>query len=289
MTFSADRIAQAVIQHYESLPSSCKPKIEQLEFTVLSAVVATVSISPISPPNPNSPYSTKYIVLCMGTGTKCIGEEFSNDDGCMLQDSHAEVLARRSFVRYLLSWITKISENKKSLLDPLCPLNLDLAVEMRFSIKETWKFHLYVSDHPCGDASIYKVLDITNFNKSRNSNLNNLINRSNDIYSITGAKVIETKNDKKDEDLNATRNEIDNTIQIENNEKYIKKDTEIFQIVGAVRTKSCRTDVVKEFRTNSMSCSDKICKWNTIGFQGFFICLFFLKPILLNNFNNYLF
>lgn len=40
-------------------------------------------------------------VVAIGTGTKCISNINVDDNGAVLHDMHAEVLARRSFVRFL--------------------------------------------------------------------------------------------------------------------------------------------------------------------------------------------
>ena len=47
--------------------------------------------------------------------------------------------------------------------------------------------------------------------------------------------------------------------------------------IGCLRTKSGRSDISAENRTTSMSCSDKISRWNWLGLQGY--CL---TNILLN-------
>ena len=45
----------------------------------------------------------------MGTGSKCIGHNKIRHDGGMLHDSHAEVIARRAFQRFVVVCVICIS------------------------------------------------------------------------------------------------------------------------------------------------------------------------------------
>lgn len=51
-------------------------------------------------------------VVAMGTGTKCICNINEDEDGTVLHDMHAEVLARRSFVRYLCQQLKELQKSK---------------------------------------------------------------------------------------------------------------------------------------------------------------------------------
>ena len=50
----------------------------------------------------------KYKVVSVATGTKSIGKSKMNEDGLVLNDLHAEVLARRSLIKTLykeMNWL----------------------------------------------------------------------------------------------------------------------------------------------------------------------------------------
>jgi tRNA-specific adenosine deaminase 1 len=44
-------------------------------------------------------------VVAVGTGTKCLGDSETSASGDLVHDSHAEVVARRAFVLYLVNQV----------------------------------------------------------------------------------------------------------------------------------------------------------------------------------------
>ena len=135
-------IIEKVFQLYDKLPACGKPRDD--EYTVLAAVVAETDAG--------------IKVVTLTSGTKCIGPDCLNEKGCLLSDSHGEVLARRSFVRYLSDWIISIIENPSAASADDCPIQwaTGTAEQSQYiTTKDSWKFSMYISDSPCGDASIY--------------------------------------------------------------------------------------------------------------------------------------
>jgi hypothetical protein len=134
-----ERIVRIVSQLYRQLPSHGKPKNN--EYTVLAAIVLERKVS------------SELEVVSMATGTKCLGfaAEESDAFGCLLVDSHAEVIARRGFQRYLL----KCANAAKTECGYNLPIELIGAHPLHFRIKESVAVHMFISDSPCGDASIY--------------------------------------------------------------------------------------------------------------------------------------
>jgi hypothetical protein len=54
------------------------------------------------------------------------------------------------------------------------------------------------------------------------------------------------------------------------------------QAIGILRTKSGRSDLQEGDRTLSMSCSDKIARWNAVGLQGSLLSLLLPGPLYLD-------
>lgn len=221
----AEEFATKSLELYESLPSNGKPMREE------HTVVASIGVS----------FDEETLQLVsLGTGTKCLGVTSSAADekGHLLCDCHAEVVARRGLQRYLLKLILAMLTNPEIVGMSCFPLEfdsskrdfsfVDAATDVR--VKQNVSFHLYVSESPCGDASIYGS-------------------------HFTGAKIVE----RCSLDFDAKPNP---SILID----WKKEPNE--QVVGVIRVKSGRSDMKSENKTISKSCSDKICKWQALGLQG---------------------
>lgn len=85
----AEAVASAVLRRYASLPKNGKP--QPGEYTLLAGFAVTDDAVPDAPPR----------VVALGTGTKCLPASSRCPRGEALSDSHAEVIARRAFVRFL--------------------------------------------------------------------------------------------------------------------------------------------------------------------------------------------
>ena len=83
-------------------------------------------------------------IVGLASGSKIITSEHQMDDGTVLIDCHAEVLARRTFLHFLYSQIqVRESEFLESSEDGLLQLKADI------------KVILYISKPPCGDGTVF--------------------------------------------------------------------------------------------------------------------------------------
>jgi double stranded RNA-specific editase B len=88
--------------------------------------------------------------ISVTTGTKCIGGDRLTLNGQSLDDCHAEIIARRSLIRYCYQQLKLLIEenNQESIFERIQDTN-------RFRLKPSIAFHLYISTSPCGDGRLF--------------------------------------------------------------------------------------------------------------------------------------
>lgn len=225
-----DQISKTCIEHYNKLSKTGKPL--ENEWTVLSCIVK------YQKSNHN------IEVVSLGTGSKCVGATKMSPAGDILNDSHAEVFARRGFLLYLYDNVIKTLQNEPSIFS---------FTDNSFELKEGVEFIFYSSQLPCGDASIV--------HKSGNEEDYGEILETKTFSGYTYPAPCKKR--KLNEDIHRTGAKcLPNCIQ-DSHEPGIN-----YHLLGQVRTKPGRGD-----RTLSMSCSDKMAKWIHLGIQGSLLSL----------------
>ncbi|KAH7185557.1 adenosine deaminase/editase [Fusarium flagelliforme] len=147
MTSQADLIAQAVLDQFHKLPAKRKPAVRDNglhEWVPLSGIVAEKN--------------GVLTCLALATGMKCLPvSKIAQSNGVGIHDWHAEVLAIRTFNRFLLDECHGLldRDNGESILRRKRGISDSDGVSLQlFEIQEDVRLHMYCSEAPCGDASM---------------------------------------------------------------------------------------------------------------------------------------
>ncbi|KAJ8343903.1 hypothetical protein SKAU_G00312320 [Synaphobranchus kaupii] len=147
--WSADEIARLCYDRFSELPKRGKPELGR-EWTLLAAVVKVSETQSLDLPEQKK---SEKEVVSLGTGTKCIGRSAMSPRGDVLNDSHAEVIARRGFVRYLMEELRAAVVGEGSRV--FCPGD----ERGKWRLLDGISFLFFTSHTPCGDASIIPMID----------------------------------------------------------------------------------------------------------------------------------
>ena len=82
---------------------------------------------------------------------RCISGENLRLDGSTVNDSHAEVIARRSLVRFFHYHLAILLSGKTDVKSIFVQKERQGKIQLRDGVK----FHLYISTAPCGDAALF--------------------------------------------------------------------------------------------------------------------------------------
>ena len=288
----ADAVASAVLRRYASLPKHGKP--QPGEYTLLAGFAVTDDAVPDAPPR----------VVALGTGTKCLPASSRCPRGEALSDSHAEVIARRAFVRFLYDELERAAsddgdgETKRDATDANASTRSVPIVEWiatttttttPFRLRGGVRVHLYATQSPCGDASIFDLTDAretasvapadgeTADGETPKERFPDALFRAENASRRAANKRAKTSSGGSGSGsgsgagsffLGATGAKVFESceVSVQGSREALRVDAE--RGVAGQRLGACRLKPGRGAQTDCMSCSDKIARWVALGVQG---------------------
>ena len=178
-------------------------------------------------------------VVSVGSGTQCITGDQMSTEGLVVNDSHAEVVARRSLMRFFYKQLlAKLSGQGNTVFTD------DKSEPAK--VRDALKFHLYISTAPCGDGA--------QFSRGDNENREPPLDSSHKP----------TMRNKKQGILRTKMEGGEGTIPV------------------AEAKQQTWDGILHGRRIRTMSCSDKILRWNVLGLQGALLSQF-MEPVYMSS------
>ncbi|KZF22175.1 hypothetical protein L228DRAFT_283349 [Xylona heveae TC161] len=148
MTRFEDQIADTVLETFDALPAKRKPRQREdgsREWVPLSGIVLSKG-------------SNELACVSLGTGMKCLPRsKIPQANGMVLHDCHAEILAIRSFNRFLIQEchdLVLAGEQSSRFVRRRRQSEISTTSFQPFAMNNDIRIHMFSSEAPCGDASM---------------------------------------------------------------------------------------------------------------------------------------
>jgi len=245
---TADRIGKLVMDRFSELISG---HAQHSRRKVLAGVVMSTDGEAME----------KMNIITVSTGTKCVNGEHMSDCGNALNDCHAEIVSRRCLVDFLYRNLELHLEDAAG-----GPGEIDNSVFVKnspeagggYKLKDSIKFHLYINTAPCGDARIFSPHE-SNDSPTTTTTPSN-------ANSENSASILDRHPNRK------ARGQLRTKIESGEGTIPVKSSAGVQTWDG----------VLQGSRLLTMSCSDKVAKWNVLGVQGSLLS-HFVEPIYFHS------
>jgi len=218
-TVNPDYLATAVNTVYTSL--GFRPPTGQ--YTILAGFIL------VSP--------ERHQVISLATGSKCLPANKLSGRGETLNDSHAEVLARRGALLWLFDEVRRIT----NCVSGETSFWIEKHLSGKYRFRDTVRIHMYMSTVPCTSIEFTAIA------------------HSDCLGGDASMRFLASSQDPE-------------MAQLKDSTPFETQPSDVpwrgrnnYHCYGVLRTKPGRADSPT---TVSMSCSDKIAAWGVLGFQG---------------------